>query len=101
MLNFYSIKYFFVFHFNFRFSLQYFNLFPSPFEWVHEENESRTPKLIDSIQSVEIVECCYNFLQKESNVFRKKWKWSKFISHFIKMKDANVQWYVKLRNRLI
>ncbi|KAJ9587623.1 hypothetical protein L9F63_018944, partial [Diploptera punctata] len=85
-----------------RFSLQYFEKNPSPFEDFMTESLSPTSrkKIKLSVTSVgegigldlEIVKCCYNFLRVSSDYFKQRWNWSDFIDTYVGHENEFICW---------
>lgn len=68
-----------------RFALQYFSKMPSPFSGDYNANNknkiAKTTSTNDP-SKLDILKCCYTFLQLDTSFFTRQWKWSELIEKF-------------------
>ncbi|XP_044750466.1 midasin [Coccinella septempunctata] len=74
------------------YALKYFNIYPCPFDDPEEQKESKRLKKEYSVSDIELVEGYLVLLLTDTEFYRAKWNWSKFISKYLKSNDKRVRW---------
>ncbi len=64
-------------------ALQYFKLNPAPFSTgTFEESRPKSKKRDRRPAQLDVVKCCYYFLENNFNFYKNAWKWSEFVQKF-------------------
>lgn len=88
-----------------RFALQYFAKMPSPFSGDYNTNNkkkiAKTTSTNDTEPSkLDIMNCCYTFLQLDTSFFTRHWKWSELIEKFGDIKKQSDEYKLIYNNIL-
>lgn len=69
---------------HFSHALQYFKLNSSPFSFeVIEESKPKLKKRDRRVSDLDVVRCCYNFLNVNFHFYKNAWKWSEFFKKYL------------------
>lgn len=77
------------------FSIQYFNVYSSPFETDSSPHLPKKKLRIDEkiqFNEVDVVLACYQFLQSSVDFYRRKWDWSVFIRKYLQHTNVTIKW---------
>jgi len=81
-----------------RFIMHYFQSHPPPFLQMQNTAEpkrkrTKTDETLN-LSDLELVVCCFNLLETDTDHFKNIWDWSAFISKFSSHQDCEVRWIV-------